>query len=243
MTETNARPREGHGSHCGANASLVEKLASCAIPIRTGRRQRLALTGEEGEPIYLVVAGVVILDAILPADQRQIFACFYPGDVFRASMTPGLSGVNATAIASEGEVWRLRWPAFETLAKQDPEVALLLIKHFSEQASRLVLHITALGSLTGDQRVAYLLADLAARTGTTMSSGAVTFEMPFSRADMADYLALNPDTVSRIMSRLRTKGLLGRAAKGRLVCHDLAALRLESPLLAMLSGSAADRRL
>jgi CRP-like cAMP-binding protein len=229
MMKLRSRSCGGEGVAERNGASFIDRLKPHAVAIRTARRQKLALCEKE-EPVYAVAAGVVILHAILPEKRRQIFATLYPGDVFCALMMPGFDGAGATALSADGLVWRLRWPALQMLTRTDPDVALALHLRLAAQAARLVHHIASLGSLTGAERVAGLIAELAARTGTPAPSGGVLFEMPFSRKDMADYLALNPDTVSRIMSRLRIKGLLARATRGRLICHDLAALESECPL-------------
>jgi len=73
-----------------------------------------------------------------------------------------------------------------------------------------------------------LLVELALRTGVSSPSG-VAFELPFNRKDIADYLGLNPDTLSRIMSRLKTAGLIGHSEPNRAVVRDFAALAARSP--------------
>ena len=69
-----------------------------------------------------------------------------------------------------------------------------------------------------------LLVELALRTGVSLPSG-VAFELPFNRKDIADYLGLNPDTLSRIMSRLKTAGLIGHSERNRAVVRDFPHLR------------------
>jgi CRP/FNR family transcriptional regulator len=53
--------------------------------------------------------------------------------------------------------------------------------------------------------------------------------MPLSRTDMADYLGLNADTLSRTMSRLRASGLISHPERHRAVVRDFAALAALSP--------------
>ena len=52
----------------------------------------------------------------------------------------------------------------------------------------------------------------------------MAFDPPFNRKDIADYLGLNSDTLSRIMSRLKTAGLIGHSERNRAVVRDFPAL-------------------
>jgi CRP-like cAMP-binding protein len=76
-----------------------------------------------------------------------------------------------------------------------------------------------LGGLSGEQRVASFLIELALRLGTPGGSG-ISFDLPLSRTDIADHLALNADTLSRIMSRLKTRGLIAQTGRTRAVIPD-----------------------
>src|SRR5690606_24375956 len=134
-----------------------------------------------------------------------------------------------TAASEKGEVWRLRWPVVEGLLDESPDLARVVSDRLADQAARGALHKAILAGLTGDERVAALMIELALRTGKETASGLV-FEMPLSRVDIAEYLALNADTVSRIVSRLRAKGLVVPASRHHLVCPRFEELAASCPL-------------
>jgi DNA-binding transcriptional regulator YhcF (GntR family) len=98
-----------------------------------------------------------------------------------------------------------------------------------------------LGQFNCEQRVVTSVIELALCTGVR-SPGGVVFEMPFSRKDIADYLGLNPDTLSRIMSRLKAAGLIGYSERSRMVVRDLAALAARSPAAKSLIELSVARR-
>ena len=85
-------------------------------------------------------------------------------------------------------------------------------------------------------------ASAGTRTGSQVPSGAVGFEMPLNRTDMADYLGLNADTLSRTMSRLRASGVISHPERHRVVVRDFAALAALTPaaraLMALSGGTA-----
>lgn len=59
------------------------------------------------------------------------------------------------------------------------------------------MHIAAMSGLNSEERVAVLI-EIGAHIGM-QAGGAISFELPLTRYNIADYLALNPDTVSRIL--------------------------------------------
>jgi CRP-like cAMP-binding protein len=127
-------------------------------------------------------------------------------------------------------VWRLPAERFETLIAADSALALPLHRQLAEQHARTLLHVAAIGSLSGEERVASFLIELALRIGKRTTLG-VAFDVPLSRTDIADYLELNADTLSRIMSRLRVKGVVAQTGRCRAVLPDWEGLCALSPVL------------
>jgi CRP/FNR family transcriptional regulator len=117
----------------------------------------------------------------------------------------------------------------EALAAAEPAVRRYLDAAITGRIARQAIHAVSLGQFDCEQRVATLLIELALRTARPSPGAGVTFEMPFSRKDIADYLGLNPDTLSRVVSRLKTAGLIGHPVRSRIMVRDLAALAARSP--------------
>jgi CRP-like cAMP-binding protein len=110
------------------------------------------------------------------------------------------------------------------LAEADAGVATFIAERMVGLAARMAQRGVMIAGFTGEERVAALLAELGDRIGTPVGSG-VAFDMPLTRSDIADHLALNSDTVSRIVSRLRARGAITITGRYRLFCRDVAALR------------------
>ena len=94
---------------------------------------------------------------------------------------------------------------------------------------RHVLHILALGRLLPQERVASLLLEVALRCGKSAGER-VYLTLPMSRGDIADYLCLHADTVSRVFSRFRQMGLLGPSASGETYVSRMQDLCALTPL-------------
>lgn len=203
-------------------------LAQLGVTINLRPRQRLAL-GRDAEHIYIVISGVLLLESLPQPSARQIIDIYYPGDVARGVLIPNVSGINFVS-ASQGEVVRIGLPRLESALESDREARHWINCALARQYPRRLLHLAMIGTLTGEERVVSMLIELAYRVGERGYEDARTFDLPLSRTDMADYLSLNADTLSRIMSRLRQSGVLGLAGRGRSYAPNFAALCQMSPL-------------
>lgn len=108
--------------------------------------------------------------------------------------------------------------------------------------ARANLHIARLASLSSEARVAAFLLELALRTGR-VTNDTVTCDLPLSRCDIADYLSLNADTLSRIMTRLKTRGSVATIGRSRAIVKSIKRLCKEVPIcratVALHGGEAA----
>lgn len=203
-------------------------ICARASTVRTPRRQDMPLTFEGDEILLIVRSGFLTLHVTQPGTPRQVVALLFPGDVFRSSFAPPHAQAVLTS-AGAAELWRLRWSVFEELTSSDARIARFFETALASQMARQAIHIAALGQFSGEQRVATFLIELALRTGAASPGGGMVFDMPFCRNDTADYLGLNPDTLSRIMSRLKAGGLCNQLKRNRAVSGDFRALAALSP--------------
>lgn len=190
------------------------------------RDRRLQLSRAEPDTLFVVESGCLILDARLGDGRRQVLLTLFPGDAIARSFVPPLADVGITA-AMPSQLVRLQrndlgdMPAGPSCADQQAALARLL--------TRSALHTMIIGRLSGEERLATLLVDLALHLGR-QTPGGLAFGLPLSRADMADYLALNPDTLSRLMSRFRSRNLLTMPTRRQAIARDFAALKAVTPL-------------
>ncbi len=173
--------------------------------LKLRRRQTVPMRSLPPGTLFQVRSGVMLVTANPRQGRRVVTSILHAGDLFVASQAPPSMGVSLVA-ANPAEVMRYR-------PNDSPPPCARFTEHpYSDdalirQAARLNAHLCLIGSLAGPERVASCLLEFASRAGKKAGSG-VTFELPLTRADMADYLALNADTLSRIMSRFRTEGAL-----------------------------------
>jgi CRP/FNR family transcriptional regulator len=188
---------------------------------------------------FIVRVGLCLFQVTLPGSGRQIIGMFFPGDIVRPGYAP--PHAQAAFVATRaGEVWRIRAAALDDLAAIEPAVRCYLDAAIGNRLARQALHAVTLGQFDCEQKVATLLIDLALRSGSR-SAGGLSFPLPLSREDIADYLGLNPDTLSRVMSRFKAAGLISQTERGRVVLRDFAALAARTPAAKSLLEMRGDR--
>ncbi|HUW73835.1 MAG TPA: Crp/Fnr family transcriptional regulator [Methyloceanibacter sp.] len=218
---------------------VPDVLAGHGAVVRTRRGQTLPLSIDASEAVFVVRSGALMLHLTVPQGLRQVVSVLQPGDVFRGAFAPQAASAHLTAV-SRGEVLRFRWSAFRDFAASTPAVQRYYDDRTAQQTALQAIHTTAIGRFDCQQRVATFLTELALRTGARAPNGGLAFEMPLSRTDMADYLGLNADTLSRTMSRLRASGLLSHPERHRALVRDFEALAALSPAAASLRALCGD---
>lgn len=224
-----------------ATPAALSTLRAQASLVRARSGQDVGLSFDGGETLFVVASGMLTLHVTMPGTSRQVVALLFPGDVLRSSFAPPQGQATLTP-AKASELWRLRWTAFEALATAEPAIARYFREALTAQMARSAIHLVAIGQFSSEQRVATVLIELAVRTGLARSGGAMTIDMPFSRKDIADYLGLNADTVSRTMSRLRSSGILSPGERNRVIIGDFDRLAGLSPAAPSLIEMHRNRR-
>jgi CRP/FNR family transcriptional regulator len=219
----------------------LAKLAAHASKIRTRKGQSIGLTLDGHEAAYIVRAGALMLQVASGATPRQVAAFLLPGDVLRGSAVPPHAEASLIS-ANAAELWRFRWSAMEDFAAADRSLARFLQDAAAARLARYALHTAVLGQFSSEQRVATVLTELAMLTGTPSPAGGILIDMPFRRNDLADYLGLNPDTLSRIVARLRRDGILGHTVRSRALVRDFRALARLTPAARSLAEIHQHRR-
>jgi CRP/FNR family transcriptional regulator, nitrogen fixation regulation protein len=157
---------------------------------------------EPAEYVYQVVEGAVRSYKLLSDGRRQIGAFHLVGDMF------GLENGSAHRFTAEAivdtTVRLAKRVSLEHVAEEDATVARDLLDMTTSNLQHAENHMLLLGRKTSLERVAAFLLEMDGRL-----SGAGVMALPMSRRDIADYLGLTLETVSRALSCLHEKGILG----------------------------------
>ena len=159
----------------------------------------------EGEPakyVYQVIDGAVRSYKLLSDGRRQIGAFHLTGDIFGLE-NGGVHRFTAEAIV-DTTVRLVKRVSLAHVAESDATVARDLLNMTATNLQHAENHMLLLGRKTSLERVAAFLLEM-----DTRLTAAGVMALPMCRRDIADYLGLTLETVSRALSVLHDKGVLG----------------------------------
>ncbi|MGD0564924.1 MAG: helix-turn-helix domain-containing protein [Roseiarcus sp.] len=181
---------------------LAGQPALVATEFSYGRNESIYGEGEPAEYVYQVIRGAVRSYKLLNDGRRQIGAFHLPGDLF------GLESGSTHRLTAEAIVdtslRMVKRRALEAAANSDVRIACTLWTMTAGELRHAEDHMLLLGRKTAAQRVATFLLEMDRRIST-----AGMFALPMGRGDIADYLGLTLETVSRTLSQLHGEGVLG----------------------------------
>lgn len=182
-----------------------------------GRDETIFDEGQPADRVYQLVSGSVRTCRLLRDGRRQIEAFHFPGDVF--GLESGAAYRVSAQALSQTLVRVMPRAALEALAAERADVARRLLALTTDSLRRSQDHAMMLGRRAACERVAALLLDLAERTGAQ-----TLLDMPMGRQDMADYLGLTIETVSRTLTQFQHDGLIALPAARQVLLRDRQAL-------------------
>lgn len=206
------------GLPVGRNGSLTEVLDMVGAAMPFSRNMEIFGEGEPAEYLYKVVQGAVRTHRLLNDGRRQIGGFYLPGDVFGLEVGEA-HRLSAEAI-SDSKILVVKRSAVVALAARQNEVAHDLWTLTARELAKLQNLMLTLGRKTAQERLAAFLLEMAGRGRTNN-----LVELPMSRQDIADYLGLTIETVSRTLTQLENNEAIELPSSRRIVLRNVAALR------------------
>jgi len=163
-----------------------------------GKDEEIYGQAERVERIYRVISGAVRTTRLLSDGRRQVGEFYFPGDVFGLETGPD-HRYSAEALCDSVvlSVKRSALRASDAAAEFDR----MIWDATARELDRTQDHVLMLGRKTACERVASFLRGVVERTGGLG-------DLPMSRQDMADYLGLTIETVSRMLSQLQSTSVV-----------------------------------
>ena len=199
-----------------AGHSLDGSMELMGAPMAFARNAEIYGEGEPADYLYKVVSGTVRTYKVLSDGRRQIGAFYLSGEIFGLEM--GEEHTFSAEAITDSKVLVIKRSAVVTLAGRDHDVAHELWTLTSRELRRAQDHIMLLVK-TAQERVASFLLEMARRMP---ASDAI--ELPMSRQDIADYLGLTIETVSRTLTHLENTAAIALPSSRRIVLRNRKAL-------------------
>jgi CRP/FNR family nitrogen fixation transcriptional regulator len=196
--------------------ALTSSIEFMGAPMPFTRNAEIYGEDEPADYLYKVVSGTVRTYKVLADGRRQIGAFYLPGDVF--GLESGDEHSFSAEAVSDAKVLVIKSSAVAALATRDNDVANQLLVLTGYELRRVQDHIMLLIK-TAQERVVGFLLEMSKRMP---SSDQV--ELPMSRQDIADYLGLTIETVSRTLTQLENSAAIELPTSRRIVLRNRAAL-------------------
>ena len=218
ITDTNIGGKVSKGPQNGGGLSFLgdhPEVAGPSMPF--DRNAEIYGEGEPADYVYKLVSGAVRTYRVLSDGRRQISAFYLPGDIFGLELGPEHTS-SAEAVVN-CKVVLVRRNTLLNLAQRDADVARELLSITVRELRRAQDH-TLLLIKSAQERVAAFLLDMAQRP-----SNSAAVELPMSRQDIADFLGLTIETVSRTLTQMKDDETIQLLASRRIALCNKSALR------------------
>lgn len=218
MAQRLYKPNCGMAQHCfaaflGDLRQTAEVAGVKSRRIEARARQEIFAEGDEAGEIYEIAEGAVMLYRLLADGRRQVVELLVKGDVFGV---PYGAEYDCSAETLRPSVLN----AFERrAAEQDPALQRMMAHATRRQLEAAHDHVLTIGRKTATERVASFLVRIFRHAGNTPE-----LVLPMTRQEIADFLGLTIETVSRIISSFKRQGLIRDLRGEKLTIADVEAL-------------------
>ena len=195
-----------------------ESAGQIGLAMSFARNAEIYAEGETAGYVYKVISGVVRVSKLLPDGRRQISAFHLPGEMFGFEADATASRLGRGRGPRQGRRLQMGRRARHreqstSFVRELLTLTVLGLRHTQD-------HLLLLGRKNALERLAEFLLEMSARMG-----GSAVLDLAMPRHDIADYLGLTLETVSRMFAELKEMGAIRLESARRVHLLDMAALK------------------
>ena len=179
----------------------------------------------EGDPVrrvFMLANGSLKIYTLLADGRRQITGFMFPGDFLGISIDDEYAFTAEALVRSE--LWWFTREAFDRFVEDNPKVERELYRLAAHELAAAQSQMVLLGRKTAAERLASFFLSLIERQELVVGEKQAEFDLPMSRLDIADYLGLTKETVSRMLAELRNRTFIRLMSQDRVEVIDRAGL-------------------
>ena len=194
--------------HYDQRASAIAESLAGGVPrfggtvISFAPEEEVVGEGDPTENFFLVMGGLFRAVKFTPDGRRQVFAFYIAGDL--CGLEPDDTHKLTIEAVDNAAMAILPRRACRSRITDHPEVISALFEGAARSLTTTIDHMMMIGRSSADEQLAWFLTMLAARSGPS----ARTVNLAMQRQDIADYLGLTIETVSRTFTHFRDRGLI-----------------------------------
>lgn len=195
--------------------------------------------GDDFDAVYMVRSGAVKTYWLAADGDQQVTGFYLPGEVFGLCSVSSRSYLNSAVALDTSGICTIPFSHLQRLCLSSEETLNRLMSRLSDRIRESEEAFIVLGHKSADERMAWFLTDLSRRQAK-LGLKAAEINLPMTRTDIGSYLMLAVETVSRVLTRLQSKGLIEvRRNQVRIKSPD----RLESLAESSASSAISEARL
>lgn len=203
---------------------IAERVHATSRHVYLKRKAAVAETLAVTRPVIVVMDGLLGIQNMLPDGRRVIAAVFAPGDVCDLRR-PNLRDGWRLVCLKKGEVCALSATTLDEVMSEDPALGLKMATELRDRIHASYDHAIDLARKTPDERIASFVLEACGFGGGEVEGDNHSVELGLNRTDIADYMGLQSETVSRVFKRLENDGVLRLDSRQTVQIQNLAALR------------------
>lgn len=210
---------------CGVlECDELAKLRRQGSSLRLNRGQPLFHEGNPASRVFTLTRGTLKLYKLLPDGRRQVTGFMHPGDFLGITVEDDYA-FTAEAL-EQAQLCAFPHTRFDDFTEEHAEMERELYRLAAHELAAAQQQMVLLGRKTAGERLASFFLMLVRRTERGDAAPARFVDLPMSRSDIADYLGLTKETVSRVLAQLKNKRLIRLEALDRIEILDRAGLEL-----------------
>ena len=217
IRNVSVKPASQSRQATGADGTSAGTIELMGARMSFSRNAEIYGENEPADYLYKVVSGTVRTYKVLVDGRRQIGAFYLPGDMI--GLETGNEHTFSAEAISDCKIIVIKRSVVLALAARDNEVARQMWELTARELHRVQEHSLVLIK-SAEERVAGFLLEMAER-----GAGDGTVELPMSRQDIADYLGLTIETISRTLKHLEDAAAIEMAKRRSILLRNHSALR------------------
>jgi CRP/FNR family transcriptional regulator len=221
------------GNYCSRKAPILSILDDTQLKKVIGKITRkkykkgqiLFFEGDVSDKFYIINKGKVKIFKYTKEGKEQILYILSEGDFigYLSLLKKGKFDFNAEAL-DDVNMCILTKDAFDDIVKKNPEISLKILESLHDRVVSLENLVKILSTKDIEARIADLLKVFAREFGHEEEEG-IIIDMPLSREEMANYIGVTRETMSRKLSAMEDEGILELIGNKKIIIKDLKSLQ------------------
>lgn len=204
----------------------ILKVAKMAKHTRFKKGQLLLHEGEKSDRLFIVNKGQVKVSKFTIDGKEQILYILTSGEFFGELHLFNNEEVNNFSVyaISDTEICVITKDDIDIIMEANPEISIKLLKALTKRLAHTETLVQNLATKDPEVRLAHMILEFCQKFGTKKSDG-ILIELPITREEVASYVGVTRETISRKFSKFESLGLISQQGNKKLLVKDYLTFR------------------